>query len=117
MEVKGRITWVGQVQNGVSQRGNNYSKQDFEVCYEEGQYPKSIVFSTIDQNIVGRLSIGLTVEVKFDIESREYNGRKFNDIRIWQDGLHCISTGQPAAPFAPNHQPSQSAPQQGGAPF
>lgn len=83
MEITGNVTWVGAPQKGTSQRtGNAWSKQSFEVEYIGGQYPKRIVLDTLDANIVGKLAIGQKVNVKFDFETREYNGKKYNEVKI-----------------------------------
>lgn len=113
MQITGQITWVGQKQAGTSKSGNQWTKIPFEVTYEQGQYPKAVVFDCFDSNIADKLAVGLQVEVKFDIATREFNGRRFNDVRIWKDGLHAIS----AAPSQPAPQPVQQPQQSSELPF
>lgn len=90
MEIQGEIVWVGQTQEGTSSRGNKWKKKQFKVRYEGGSYPKEILFDCLDDNIINKLSVGLQVNVKFDIVVREYNGKMFNNISIWRDGLHAV---------------------------
>lgn len=113
MEITGRITNVGTVQTGVSKQGNNWIRQQFVVEYVGGQYyPKSIAFDSMDPNIVGKLQVGQEVNVKFDCTTREYNGKMYNDFRIWKDGLHCLSANNQQQAPAPQAQPEPQ--QQGG---
>lgn len=90
MEIQGEIVWVGQTQEGTSSKGNKWKKKQFKVRYEGGSYPKEILFDCLDDNIINKLSVGLQVNVKFDIVVREYNGKMFNNISIWRDGLHAV---------------------------
>lgn len=114
MNVKGKVVFVGPIQGGTSKTtGNAWKKQDFEVRYEEGQYPKSVLFSTLDPNVVGRLAVGQQVSVDFDISVREWTSqsgevRRFNDIRVWRDGIKsaAANTAQqgyqgPRPPYVP----------------
>ncbi len=91
MEITGLVTYVGEIASGVSQRGNNWKKQQVEVEYIHGQYPCSILFDVMDENVVGKVQPGMEVNVKFDVNTREYNGRKYNEFRIWRDGFHRTS--------------------------
>lgn len=118
MNLTGQITWVGPVQSGTSQRGNQWSKQDFVLQYENGQYPKSVCLSAFnDEKYVGKLRVGINVSVDFDITTRDWtdkNGQlhKMNDFNIWRDGIHSVQpqgqAQQPAAQAAPPQQ--QQAP-------
>lgn len=130
MHIEGKISYIGPVQTGTSQRGTNWKKQEFAVTYQEGRYPLAILFPTLDENIIGKLQIGQTVSVDFDCEVRPYQGkdgtqRMFNNFTIWRNGLHCLqqatgisqNVGQPAQSSAPQQaqpaqQPANQAPQQ-----
>lgn len=118
MEVQGNITWVGEKQTGTSQSGKQWSKKPFEVEYIGGQYPKRVVFDCFDTNIMDKLQVGLIVQVKFDITTHEYNGRRFNNLQIWtNDGLHAVGKvngGQQQAQQQQSQQQAsaQPAPQQ-----
>lgn len=107
MEISGNITWIGAEVKGTSQSGKEWRKKPFEVEYQSGQFPKRIVFDCFDTNIIDKLAVGLQVNVKFDITTHDYNGRKFNNFQIWKDGLHATGgTAQPTAQPAP--QPAQA---------
>ena len=123
MHIEGKISYVGPVQSGTSQRGTAWKKQEFAVTYQEGRYPLSILLPTMDEKIIGKLQVGQQVSVDFDCEVRPYTAKDgtqkmFNNFTIWRDGLHCISpaqggvqqaqatTQQPAQPQAAS-QPAQ----------
>lgn len=126
MHIEGKISYVGTVQSGTSQRGTEWKKQEFAVTYQEGRYPLSILLPTMDTNIIGKLQVGQQVSVDFDCEARPYTAkdgtqRMFNNFTIWRDGLHCIEangtvntapTQQQATPTAQQQQTSQPAQQQ-----
>lgn len=111
MEITGTIKNVFPVQTGTSKQGNQWVKQEFVVEYIHGQYPKAILLSTMDSNVVGKLQIGQEVAVKFDFTVREWTNQQgvkkyFNEPQIWRDGLHAIAPQQYAQP-APQAYPQQ----------
>jgi hypothetical protein len=83
MDIKGRIVQSLGLQTGTGKKGT-WRKQEY-ILETEAQYPKKICFSIwgdkIDQF---RLQVGDTVSVSFDLESREYNGRWYTDVRAWK---------------------------------
>jgi hypothetical protein len=117
MHIEGKISYVGPVQSGTSQRGTAWKKQEFAVTYQEGRYPLSILLPTMDEKIIGKLQVGQQVSVDFDCEVRPYTAKDgtqkmFNNFTIWRDGLHCVGTqagAQQAQPTAqqPAQQPTQ----------
>ncbi len=99
MEIKGNVTWVGDIMTGTSQRGNEWSKREFVVEYEGGEHPKRIKFDILNDETMNLLAVGVEVKVQFSINAREWSGRMFNDIRIWSKGLEITGgaeIGQPA---------------------
>jgi hypothetical protein len=85
MEVKGKIIAVQPVQSGEGKNGT-WKKQEYVIEYEQSsQYPRRMMFNLwgdkIDQYNIRE---GQTLNVGFDIDCREYNGRWYNDIRAWK---------------------------------
>lgn len=101
MKVQGTITWVGETQQGTSRQGNPWQKRPFVLQYLGGQYPKSILFESLDEKSFPLLYVGAQVAVDFDITAREYNGRYYNDLRVWRDGIHVVAAQAPT-PAASN---------------
>lgn len=121
--VKGTITQVLPMQEGVSQRtGTPWQRQSVIIEHESGQYPKSIV---VDINGIDRinkfaLAVGKYVTAHLAISAREYNGRWYNTIEIWKVDGGQQQQGQRQAPAqgqqapAPQVPPQQPAAPQGG---
>ena len=84
MDITGKIIQVLPLQSGTSQAGNQWKKQEYVLETEEN-YPKKVCFDffgdAIDQNPI---SLNDKIRLYFDIESREYNGRWYTNIRGWK---------------------------------
>lgn len=100
MEVKGKIILALPEVSGTSRNGNPWKKKEY-VLETFDTYPRKVHFTCFGDNadkIV--LQPGQTVTVHFDIESREYNGRWYTDIRAWKAELDNAAAPAPAAPAA-----------------
>lgn len=123
MHIEGKISYVGPIRSGTSQRGTAWKKQEFAVTYQEGRYPLSILLPTMDDKIIGNLQVGQQVSVGFDCEARSYTAKDgtrkmFNSFSIWRDGLHCVSPTQGGVQQAQpaTQQPAQQAAQSQASP-
>lgn len=86
LELEGKISQKLPVQSGQSSRGP-WKKQDFVLDYQDGSYPAQALFTAFGDNNVAELEkygVGDKVRVSFNIRAREYNGRWYNDIRMWR---------------------------------
>lgn len=51
----------------------------------EGQYPKKVCISAWGDKInESLLKPGIMLTISFDVESREYNGRWYTDVKAWK---------------------------------
>ncbi len=83
MDIKGRVTQLLPLQTGEGKNGA-WKKQDF-IIETDGQYPKKVCISAWGDKInESALQIGSEINVSFDIESREYNGRWYTDVKAWK---------------------------------
>jgi hypothetical protein len=83
MEITGRIIQLLPLQTGQGKNGV-WKKQDF-VIETEGQYPKKVCISAWGDKVSESVLVaGKEVTVSFDIESREFNGRWYTDVRAWK---------------------------------
>lgn len=83
MEITGRIIQLLPLQTGQGKNGV-WKKQDF-VIETEGQYPKKVCISAWGDKVSENMLVeGKEVTVSFDIESREFNGRWYTDVRAWR---------------------------------
>ena len=83
MELTGKIIELLPEQSGESSRGQ-WRKQQY-ILETEGQYPKKVCFMAWGDKIDEfTLKVGETVTVGINLESREYNGRWYTDVKAWK---------------------------------
>lgn len=110
MELQGKIIAALDVKTGMSARGE-WKVQEFVLETIDGQFSRKMVFSVFGEERLQRFNIqvGQDVNVSFDIDAREYNGRWFNSIRAF-DVRQVIPNAAPVPPGVPNGMDSfQSA--------
>ena len=109
LEIEGTLSQKLPVQSGSSARGP-WTKQEFILEYPDGNFTAKACFLAWGQEKVqdlGKYQVGDKVKVSFNLKSREYNGRWYNDLQIWKIAP---AGAQPAAPAQPAAQ-TQPAPQ------
>ena len=81
MEITGRIIKVLPLQSGQGKTGNAWKKQEYVIEYGD-QYPKQVCFNLWGDK-VDQYSIqdGEIITVHFDVESREFNGKYYTDVK------------------------------------
>ncbi|MGL4992726.1 MAG: DUF3127 domain-containing protein [Bacteroidales bacterium] len=83
MEIRGRIINLLPLQSGQGKNGE-WRKQDY-ILETLDQYPKKICFNLWGDKINQYpVAIGDEVIVHFDVESREFNGRWYTDVKGWK---------------------------------
>lgn len=97
MDIKGRVIQLLALQTGEGKNGT-WKKQDF-VIETDGQYPKKVCISAWGDKInESALQVGNEINVSFDVESREYNGRWYTDLKAWKiDTLGATATSSEPA--------------------
>lgn len=86
LELEGKLVRKLAVQSGQSARGQ-WAKQEFVLEYMDGSFPTSVCFTAWGDdkvNDLNRFQVGDTVKVAFNIRGREYNGKWYNDLRVWR---------------------------------
>jgi len=84
MQIKVKLIQVLPLQSGVSRNGE-WKKQDIIGETTDSQYPKKICISIWGDKInPAQLREGNDLVVDFDIESREFNGRWYTDVKAWK---------------------------------
>jgi hypothetical protein len=85
MDIKGRLIQILPLQSGTSKTGNGWSKQEFVIESDE-QFPKKVCFTLFGDKVslLNGLSIGNQIEVAFNLESREFNGKWYSNINAWK---------------------------------
>ncbi len=98
MEITGQIIQLLPEVTGTGRSGNSWRKQEF-ILETRGQYPRKVCMSLwgdkIDQF---SLQSGSEITASVEVESREYNGRWYTDIRAWKIAAAEAGVGPAASP-------------------
>ncbi len=99
MQLTAKLVQTLPVQTGNGKNGQ-WKKQDV-IVETEGTYPKKICVSIWGDKInESQLKPGNMLKIDFDVESREYNGRWYTDVKAWKVEV----AGSEAAPVASGQQ-------------
>ena len=83
MQISAKLIQILPLQSGTGKNGE-WKKQDIIVETQE-QYPKKICVSVWGDKIPSQpMMLGENLLIDFDIESREYNGRWYTDVKAWK---------------------------------
>lgn len=115
MEITGKIIAVLPEQGGTSKNGNEWKKQEY-VLETYDQYPKKVCFQIFgaDRITQADIKLGEDVNVFFDIDSREYQGRWYTNISAWKVDRVSMQTS-PESPASPIGSSAVAAPDFGPA--
>lgn len=107
MEITGVVKSVMPTQTGTSQSGKAWQKREFIIEENVGNYPNSLVITAFGDRVekLNTLRVGDCVTARFDTQAREYNGRAFNNITLYD-------ITQPQAQAQQMQQAYMGAPQQ-----
>lgn len=112
MELAGRVIAVLEPKGGTSRNGNEWKVQEY-VIETHDQYPRRMCFDVFGDDKIKQFNIqvGEELNVSFDIDAREWQGRWFNSIRAWKvERVAAPQMGAPeSAPEAP-FPPASAAP-------
>ena len=96
MDIQGKLIMLLPLQSGTSAKGE-WKKQD-AILETIETYPKKVCISFWGEK-ADELKIvkeGAIIKVHFNIESREYNGKWYTDVRAWK-----IEAGDAAGSSSP----------------
>ena len=83
MQITARLVQLLPLQTGNGKNGQ-WKKQDI-IVETDGQYPKKICISVWGDKInESQLKMGNRLKIDFDVESREFNGRWYTDVKAWK---------------------------------
>ncbi len=93
MDINGKLVQLLGVQTGQGKNGP-WKKQEF--ILETGDtYPKKVCIAVWGEKIdMSQFQVGDAIQVSFDVESREFNGRWYTDVKAWK----VVSQGSSPAP-------------------
>lgn len=115
MELKAKLKTILPLQQGVSQQGKQWQKCYALVTTTSGQYTQEVCLTFFGEkvNLLAQCQPGNLYSFSIDLNSREHNGRWYNDIICWK--VEVVPQQQPqfapqTAQFAPNAQQMVQAP-------
>ena len=112
MDIKGKIIQKLELQSGTSKAGNAWKKQEY-VLETLDSYPRKVKFDFFgDRADQYPLEVGDVITLSYDIESREFNGRWYTDIR----GFKAMKEDPNMAAAVPPMPSQAPAPVEGGVP-
>src|SRR5450755_1166297 len=83
MQLTAKLVQLLPLQSGTGKNGQ-WKKQDI-IVETEATYPKKICVSVWGDKIdANQLQTGNQLKIDFDVESREYNGRWYTDVKAWK---------------------------------
>ena len=102
MELAGKVIAVLEARSGVAKStGNSWMVQQY-VIETHDQYPKKMCFDVFGEDKIKQFNIqqGEELNVSFDIDAHEWQGKWFNSIRAWR-----VDRVSADAVMAPQQQP------------
>ena len=104
MEFEGRVRKILPLRSGTSKStGNEWKALPFIFEYFENEtdrYADSVLLETFDTNVIDNLQEGMEVRCGFSHRTREYEGRTYNEVRLYK--IQSIRKSQESAtPQAP----------------
>ena len=83
MQLTAKLIQLLTLQTGTGKNGE-WKKQDI-IVETDGQYPKKVCISIWGDKInEQQLVVGNQLTIDFDVESREYSGRWYTDLKAWK---------------------------------
>ena len=107
MNISGKVVQVLPLQQGTSKAGNPWQRQEF-ILDQGVQYPRKVCISLFGDNVAKIPQVGQDVMVSVDIDSREFNGRWYTEIKAWN--ITQAGAQQAAPAPQPTYQPPQPQP-------
>ena len=93
MQITAKLIQLLPLQTGTSKNGE-WKKQEV-ILETEGTYPKKVCVSFWGDKIDEKsLQLGNMLKIEFDIESREYNGRWYTDLKAWKVEVDIANPGE-----------------------
>ncbi|MDR1368573.1 MAG: DUF3127 domain-containing protein [Dysgonamonadaceae bacterium] len=112
MQLTAKLVQVLPLQTGQGKNGE-WRKQDI-ILETDGQYPRKMCIAIWGDRINNdQLVVGNNLTIDFDIESREFNGRWYTDVKAWRvEVAGAMQTGatQAGAPNLPMDTPPVPGP-------
>ena len=95
---KGTIKVLMEEQTGTSKAGNAWQSREFVIEVSEAGYTNSVHFKAFGRDVddLRSASVGDEVEVSYKPQAREYNGRWYDENKLY--GVTKVTRGKTANP-------------------
>ncbi len=101
MQLTAKLIQLLPLQSGTGRNGE-WRKQDI-IVETQDQYPKKICISLWGNKVQHvSLNSGELYTIDFDVESREFNGRWYTDVKAWRIEVQNIQNNTPT--FSPKDE-------------
>lgn len=105
IQLTGTVEQILELKSGEGRNGP-WRKRDF-ILNIPGQYPKQVCITQWGDNIdKNPISEGQQITASVDIQSREYNGNWYTDVKAWKIEQGA-GGGQTSGPLPPSLEESQ----------
>lgn len=106
LDITGKIIKIMPETTGVSKTGSSWVKQEF-VIETFDKFPRKVMMSVMGDKVqeLKRFSEGNEIKASLNIESREYNGRWYTDVRAWKIEGNGQSAAAGPQDFYPDQEP------------
>ena len=116
LELTGTIVQMLPYEGGTSKAGKEWRKVVF-ILETQDQYPRKVAISLLNDNIDKyAIQVGMVVTANLEIESREWNGKWYTEVKAWQitypQGQPVATYAQPVATYAQPVATPSAAPAQ-----
>ncbi len=109
MQLTGKLSQLLPPQTGQGKNGP-WKKQDF-IIETEGTYPKKVCVSVWGDKADDKaLQVGNSLKLEVDVESREYNGKWYTDVKAWKVEVAGASTFDPSETQTSDEEVDDSLP-------
>lgn len=113
MKFQGRVKQILPARSGISQKtGNEWKALPFIFEYYENEtdrFPDCVVLETRDTKVIDNLKEGMEIVVGFGHRVHEYEGRWYNELKIYS--LESVARASQRAAAAPEQPQPGSQPQ------
>lgn len=101
MEIVGKLIEKLEQQSGEGRNGR-WVKQEF-IVETEGQYPRKVCIALWGDKAkeIENIAIGTPIKASVNVESREFNGRWYTDVKAWRIETAVGAAATPPAPDFP----------------
>jgi hypothetical protein len=84
MEIKGKVTFISELESGESQNGK-WQKKEVEITENSGEYPNSIVLTAFNKGLdkLDGIQLNDIVTASFNSKVNVWKEKRFNSLNLW----------------------------------